>query len=171
MIDEIIYTGTQIAYYKVCKRKLWLFSKGLSYESENEYVSIGKLIDEIYYKREKERMPDDAILGRIKIDYISLKEGVVINEVKKSKKLDEAHKIQVKYYIWALRKLGVNVVYAILRYPKLRKTEKVLLSENDIAELERAFRSIRDILNSPTPPSAIKKPYCKKCAYYTFCYG
>ncbi|MCL6617940.1 MAG: CRISPR-associated protein Cas4, partial [Anoxybacillus ayderensis] len=29
-------SGVQMQYYKVCKRKLWLFSKGIAMENEHE---------------------------------------------------------------------------------------------------------------------------------------
>ena len=34
------FTGTQVNYYAVCKRKLWLFSHDIEMEREN--VQIGK---------------------------------------------------------------------------------------------------------------------------------
>jgi CRISPR/Cas system-associated exonuclease Cas4 (RecB family) len=35
-------TGTKIAYYFLCKRKLWLFSHNITFEQESEDVKIGK---------------------------------------------------------------------------------------------------------------------------------
>ena len=55
-MQNITYTGTQINYYFVCHRKLWLFSKNISFEDENEYVQLGKLIDESSYKRNKKQI-------------------------------------------------------------------------------------------------------------------
>ncbi|MCM8807893.1 MAG: CRISPR-associated protein Cas4, partial [Candidatus Omnitrophica bacterium] len=39
-------TGTQVAYYIVCKRKLWLFSHQIEMEEFSDYVLIGKIISE-----------------------------------------------------------------------------------------------------------------------------
>ena len=37
-MSNLQYTGTQINYYFVCKRKLWLFTKDIRFENEIEYV-------------------------------------------------------------------------------------------------------------------------------------
>lgn len=46
-------TGLMIYYYFVCKRKLWYFVNEISMEQNSELVSIGKILDETSYKREK----------------------------------------------------------------------------------------------------------------------
>jgi len=97
MLDEIKYTAVQVSYYVVCPRKLWLFSKGIAQEHESEDVAIGRLIDEIFYKRQRERSEDYTLLmDKLKIDFITVGDGVIINEVKKSKALERAHIVQVK---------------------------------------------------------------------------
>lgn len=53
---ETDITGMQIYYYYVCKRKLWYFVNGLTMESENENVKIGKIVDETSYKNEKKHI-------------------------------------------------------------------------------------------------------------------
>ncbi len=169
MTEDIIYTGVQVAYYHVCKRKLWLFSKGLAYEKESEDVAIGRLLDELSYARQ--RKEDGVALERIKVDFITLDDGVVINEVKKSKSLEEAHVLQVKYYMWAFKKKGIKVLYALIRYPRLRRVQKVYLSPEDEREIERILEGISQTLSDPVPPEPINAKYCKRCAYYEFCYG
>jgi CRISPR/Cas system-associated exonuclease Cas4 (RecB family) len=42
-MQNLNFTGTQINYYFVCHRKLWLFSKDIRFEDENEYVQLGKI--------------------------------------------------------------------------------------------------------------------------------
>ncbi len=168
-LDDIEYTAVQVAYYKICKRKLWLFSKGIQYEHEDENVMIGKFLDEITYKRLKKNR--QVLIGRLKVDFITSDNGVVINEVKKSRKMEESHIMQVKYYLWAFRKLGINAKYGIVRYPKLLRRIKVSLSENDELEILQILNDIEKILKMEYPPAVINKPYCKKCAYYQFCYG
>ncbi|NPB03346.1 MAG: CRISPR-associated protein Cas4 [Thermotogae bacterium] len=169
MTDEIVYTGVQVSYYRVCKRKLWLFSKGLMYEKESEDVAIGRLLDALSYKRY--RKEEEIVPDRIKVDFITLKNGIVINEVKKSKSLEDAHALQVKYYMWAFKKRGVKVLHALIRYPRLRRVHKVHLSPEDEAEIERILEGISKVLSEPLPPEPINAKYCKRCAYYDFCYG
>jgi CRISPR-associated exonuclease Cas4 len=163
-MSDLAYTGTQINYYFVCHRKLWLFTKDIRFEDENEYVQLGKLIDENSYKRNKKQIE----IGNIKIDFIDQKG--VIHEIKKSDKIEKAHIYQLKYYIRTLRGMGVEDVTGEIDYPKLKKRQTVIWEEADEAEFETIFSSIRDILGREKPPAVINKPFCKKCAYYEFCY-
>jgi CRISPR-associated exonuclease Cas4 len=163
-MSDLAYTGTQINYYFVCHRKLWLFTKDIRFEDENEYVQLGKLIDENSYKRNKKQIE----IGNIKIDFIDQKG--VIHEIKKSDRIEKAHIYQLKYYIRTLREMGVEGVTGEIDYPKLKKKEIVIWEEADEAEFETIFSSIRDILGREKPSVVINKPFCKKCAYYEFCY-
>lgn len=158
-------TGVMVYYYFVCKRKLWLFSNGLDMEHTSELVGIGKLIDETSYSRERKNILIDEMIS---IDF--LKDWKIIHEVKKSRKLDEAAKWQLKYYIWVLRNKGVEIEKGILDYPLLRKREEIYLTAQEENELMEVLKDIKSILNMDMPLSTINKPYCKKCAYYEFCY-
>jgi len=163
-MPDFKYTGTQINYYFVCKRKLWLFTKDIRFENENEYVQLGKLIDENTYKRNKKQIE----IGKIKIDFIDNKG--VIHEIKKSNKIEKAHIYQVKYYILTLKNMGVKNVTGEIDYPKLKKRETILLEAEDEKEFEKIFAGIEEILDQPKPPVIVKKTICKKCAYYEFCF-
>ena len=163
-MSDLKYTGTQINYYFVCKRKLWLFTKDIRFENENEYVQMGRLIDENTYKRNKKQIE----IGKIKIDFIDNKG--VIHEVKKSNKIEKAHIYQLKYYILTLKNMGVENVTGEIDYPKLKKREAVLLEPEDVVEFESIFSGIREILEGPKPPATVKKTICNKCAYYEFCF-
>ncbi|RMH79406.1 MAG: Dna2/Cas4 domain-containing protein [Acidobacteria bacterium] len=50
------YRGTQVAYFVVCKRKLWLFTKGLGFEHLSERVALGKFLDEVSFQKEEKDM-------------------------------------------------------------------------------------------------------------------
>jgi CRISPR-associated exonuclease Cas4 len=158
-------TGVMVYYNFVCKRKLWYFSNDLNMEFNSELVGIGKLIDENSYDREKKNILVDE---SINIDF--LKDWKVIHEVKKSRKLDEAAKWQLKYYIWVLRSKGVNIEKGILDYPLLRKREDIYLTTDEEHELMDVLKEVRDIINMKLPPETINKPFCKKCSYYELCY-
>ena len=60
-------TGIMIYYYFVCKRKLWYFLNQINMEQNSELVSIGKILDETSYKREKKSILID---NTINIDFI-----------------------------------------------------------------------------------------------------
>lgn len=163
-MENMEFTGTQISYYIVCRRKLWLFTKAIRFEDENEYVQLGRLIDETTYKRKKKQIE----IGKIKIDFMDNKR--VIHEVKKSNKIEKAHIYQLKYYIRTLMKMGVEELKGEIDYPKLKKRETVIWESSDEAEFEKIFSDIRAILAMETPPAVVKKNICKKCAYFEFCF-
>ncbi|MGL4946770.1 MAG: CRISPR-associated protein Cas4 [Cetobacterium sp.] len=157
-------TGIMFYYYFVCKRKLWLFSKDITFEDENEHVALGKLLDESSYsKQEKHIMIDDTI----NIDF--LKKWKVLHEVKKSKSIEEASIWQVKYYLYFLKKKNVDVEKGILDFPKLKEIQEVVLEEEDISKIENILKEIDNIQQSSYPPTFKKISICKNCAYYEYC--
>ncbi|MBV1819790.1 CRISPR-associated protein Cas4 [Anaerosalibacter bizertensis] len=158
-------TGVMVYYYFICKRKLWFFSNNLNMESNSELVGIGKLVDETAYGRERKHILIDE---SINIDF--LKDWKVIHEVKKSRKMDEASKWQLKYYMWVLKNKGVEIEKGILDYPLLRKREEVFLNEEDEEELKNIIEDIKRIILSKLPLDTLDKKVCKKCAYYELCY-
>ena len=165
-ISSLTYTGTQINYYFVCKRKLWYFSNNLSMEHTSDAVSLGKLIHEESYQREKkEIMIDD----RISVDFVG--HTGVINEVKKSDKVEESHKYQLLYYLYYLEQKGVEGVKGVIRYPKLRKKVDVQLQEESREEMEQILEEIEKIVNSASPPKEMKnRSFCAKCSYFELCW-
>ena len=158
-------SGTMFYYYFVCKRKLWFFANEIQMESENEDVIIGKLIDENSYSRELKHVLID---NTVNIDFI--KEWKILHEVKKQKSVEEAGIWQLKYYIYFLRKRGINIEKGILDYPKLKKREEIFLTEEDEKRIEEILLEIREIINLKLPPKLEKLKICKKCAYFEYCY-
>ncbi len=154
MQNNPIITGTQVAYYHICQRKLWLFSKNISMEHTSELVEIGKIIHENSYTRKRK----EVTLDGIKIDILEVKKGV-IHEIKKSKSLEESHFWQLKYYIYYFKKLGVDIE-GIIDYPKLRRREKINLSEIDEKQLDFVLDDIQKVITLNVVPQVINKPYC-----------
>jgi CRISPR-associated exonuclease Cas4 len=93
-----------------------------------------------------------------------------IREVKYSDKLKEADRIQVLYYLYFLKQLGI-IKKGIINYPKMKKREEVVLTLEAEKEVESALIRIREILSRPNPPKLVRKPYCTKCSYFQFCWG
>lgn len=158
-------TGVMVYYYFVCEKKLWYFIKNINMEQNSELVSMGKLIDESTYRREKKNILIDETIN---VDF--LKDWKIIHEVKKSRKIDIASKWQLKYYIWILRGKGVDIKKGIIDYPLIRKREDVFLSQEDISELNIVLENIKYISSLKLPPLGHKKTICRKCAYYELCY-
>ncbi len=158
-------TGTQIAYYFICERKLWLFTHKIDMEHNSDVVAMGKFISESTYKRKKREIH----IGNIVLDNYDAKTKT-IHEVKKSDKMEETHIWQVKYYISVLKEKGIVGVKGKIDYPKLRQTVVIKLNEEDIVRLDQIKKSISNILKSDIPPEVINKSFCKKCSYYDLCY-
>lgn len=161
-------TGTHFNYYLICHRKLWLFANGINMEQTSDAVYQGKLIHENSYKQRSERFKEIAIEG-IKIDYFDAKNNIV-HEIKKSDKKEEAHIWQVKYYLYVLEQNGINAS-GLLEYPKLRKTQEVLLTDPDREYIKEAKQKIEEIIYTETCPARIIKSKCRNCSYFDFCYS
>ena len=144
-------SGTQITYYHLCHRKLWLHHKHIRMEnaSANTYVEEGKHIDETTYARRPQKWRE-LNLEFLKIDHYDPSENL-IREVKKSPKLEHAHIAQVKYYLYALEQRGIHGPTGIIEYPKQRKTTTVLLTESDRKDIQSWLSEICLLYTSPSP--------------------
>jgi len=160
---DMMVRGTQVNYYFICHRKLWFFSHNITMEKESEDVAIGKLLHESTYKR----MKKEIVMDRIAIDFVEKKGKIIIHEVKKSKKMEKAHYYQLLYYIYSLRKKGVEAE-GIINYPMLRKIERVRLE--NVEEMEKILGEIQKIVEMRSPPPPERKRYCGKCSYFEMCW-
>lgn len=158
-------TGMMIYYYIVCKRKLWYFYNQIQMEADNENVQIGKVLDENAYEREEKHINIDNVIS---IDYIKIKG--ILHEVKKSKKIEEAGIMQVKYYLYYLKQKGVKGIKGKIDYPLLKQSIDVELTAEDEKYIESVLIDIKEIVNTHLPPKLEKKRICKKCAYFELCY-
>ncbi len=158
-------TGVMIYYYFICERKLWYFINEINMEQNNELVSIGKILDETTYTREKKNIMID---NTINVDFI--KNGAVLHEVKKTKSIEEAGIWQVKYYMYYLENRGVQNVQAKIDFPLLRETKEIILEPNDRKILDNVIKNIEELSKKENPPQRIESKICKKCAYYDLCY-
>ena len=163
-MNDMHITGVKIAYYYICHTKLWLFSHNITMEKESELVELGKLIHEKSYAGHRE-----VQIGDISIDFIRKGDKIEVHDIKKSKKMEKAHRRQVLYYLYYLKKRGVQAE-GVIDYPKLRRRERVLLTPEDEVIMEEILKDIRRIVDGPMPKPR-RKSICKKCAYYEFCFG
>lgn len=162
-------TGTHFNYYQVCKRKLWLFANGITFEHTSDLVYEGKLIHEHSYSQRSEKY-EEVELDGIKVDYYDAKHKI-IHEVKKSNKIESAHEWQVKYYIYVFEQNGIQGVSAILEYPTLRKKMNVVLSDQDRIIIDEIKKEIAAVISNESCPALLKKGLCKNCSYYEFCFS
>jgi len=137
-------------------------------EHTSDIVYDGKLLHETSYPYRAKRYEEISLDG-IKIDYFDPKTNTV-HEIKRSNSLEDAHRLQLKYYMFRLKNIGIHDVKGILEYPLIRKTEKVELLPEDEAVLLKSENDILRIVDSNNCPEKIIKNFCKKCAYYDFCW-
>ncbi|MCK9228662.1 MAG: CRISPR-associated protein Cas4 [Syntrophorhabdaceae bacterium] len=168
MPDRLLKTtGLRVNYLYICHRKLWLFDRGITMEQESDWVLQGKLLGQHSYSSIPEEHKEVAIDNLINIDIV---DSDHIGEVKYSNRMPEADRIQLLYYLYYLKKLGIEKKGTI-NYPKQRRKEEVPLTEEGEREVELALRKVAEILALPKPPSLERKRICPKCAYYEFCFG
>ncbi len=165
----MLTTGTHFNYYLICHRKLWLFANGINMEATSDLVYEGKLLHETSYPRRAEKY-QEIELDDIKIDYYDPRNKVV-HEIKKSDKHEEAHEWQVKYYLYVLEQNGVEGAIGLLEYPKLHKTDEVLLSTPDREAIQEMVANIEKIIHQEHCPERIQKSRCKNCSYFDFCWS
>ncbi|MGC8654820.1 MAG: CRISPR-associated protein Cas4 [Candidatus Kryptoniota bacterium] len=161
------YTGTQVNYFYVCKRKLWFFSNQIELESESDTVFQGRVLHNYSYERTQKEIEFD----NIKIDWFDFHDNI-IHEVKKSDSVGEAHEAQVLYYIYYLKQLGVVGVKGEIDYPKLKKRVSVELTPEKERKMEETLKNIDQIIQlSSPPPIEVKRSFCKSCSYFQLCYS
>ena len=169
-------SGTHINYYRVCKRKLWLFANDIQMEQTSELVAEGKLIEEGSYLQRSSKYEQIELSAELKgitlsgkLDYFDTKHKVV-HEVKKSNKVEEAHIWQVKFYLWLLELNEIQAYNGVIEYPQLREIETVFLEDEDRKYLKNSIAAIKGLLELDVCPPVIHAKICKNCSYYDFCY-
>jgi len=159
-------TGTLIWYYYICPREVWLMSHELNPNQEDSFLEIGRLLQEDCYKREKK----EIAIGNMKIDLIKKGNGrLIIGEVKKSSRFESSARMQLAFYLYRLKRYGVEAQDELL-IPKEKKRISVKLTLDLEDELEQSFKNIRKIISQETPPETTKNKYCHSCAYREFCW-
>jgi len=173
--------GMLIGYYLICPRKAWLSLRGIWMEQESEAVALGRLLDAHSYTRAQKHVhveaqaPDGTPLTG-KIDWADVKGGV-LHETKKGRACEDAHRWQLRFYLWLLRLNGVarpggEPLTGQLNYPALRRTEAVILTAADEQFLTQVVGEIRQLSARLHPPERItRRSFCRKCAFEELCYG
>lgn len=161
-------TGSLIGMYHICKRELWLHANHIRMEHNSELVAEGKQLHEQAYPQRAERYREITLDGS-KIDFYDPYDKVV-HEMKKSDKFEPATVAQVQFYLYLLRKNGVEGATGLIEYPKLRQTQTVHLSDKDVPMVEQWIRDIEQLVDSEKCPGPIAKSKCHSCSYFDFCY-
>ncbi|MEM9991941.1 MAG: CRISPR-associated protein Cas4 [Bacteroidota bacterium] len=165
-----LVSGTQIAYYHLCHRKVWLHTRHIRMENatSNRHVEEGKLLGDTTYNRRPQKWRE-LDLGVVKIDHFDTSTNT-IREIKKSPKLEHAHVAQVQYYLYVLEQRGISGATGIIEYPRQRKTTSVILDAVAKKDIQGWLSEIKRISQLPECPKMVRKSYCKQCAFYDFCF-
>lgn len=160
-------TGTYLWYYNICKREVWLMSRGIVPDQQDENVDIGRFIHEHTYKRNDK----EIAFGNVKFDVIfKSKNKIVIGETKKTSKYAEASKWQLMFYLRTLKEAGIKAEGQLL-YPEEKKRTSIELTQENENILSDMCTQIEKICSMNHPLAAEKIPFCKNCAYREYCYA
>lgn len=165
--EEARIGGTLVWYWHICHRQVWLIARGIEPNPKDEYLALGRLIDQNSYARERHQVT----FGDDKFDFMqSDVDGVVICEVKKSSRAEASARMQLAHYLYDLRKAGISAK-GLLMFPAEKKRVEVELTDDLMTELDVVYASIRKLTETSTPPPAETCKYCRKCAYAEYCWS
>lgn len=99
-----------------------------------------------------------------------IKDWNILHEIKKSNSIEEAAEWQLKYYIYYLRKKGIDIRKGIIDYPSIKKRIEIIYTDEDENKIEELLQRIRNIVNLKHAPKIIDDKICRSCAYYEYCY-
>ncbi|SHK37951.1 CRISPR-associated exonuclease, Cas4 family [Anaerobranca californiensis DSM 14826] len=167
-MKEVNVNGTLVWYYYICKRQAWLMARNINPNQDNPLLDLGRFIQEHTYERDKRK---EVVVGNIIIDVIKKgKKEIVVGEVKKSSKFKESAKMQLAFYLWEFKKIGIDST-GVLMFPKEKERVEVVLDDELEKKVEKTAKEILRIIYKEKPQPAEKIGYCKNCAYSEFCWA
>ncbi len=161
-------TGTLIWYAMICEREVWLMAHEVEPDRDDARLEWGRFLGEMVYPRSRKR---EISLPGMKLDLVeSSGNRLVVGEVKSSSRFVDAARMQVLFYLWRLREMGVEAE-GELRFPEERRRVKVVLDGESERQLKALMEKVETIRAQPQPPPAKRIRYCRTCAYREFCWS
>ena len=165
--DKAKITGMILQAYGICHRQVWFLTHSIFADQENELLSLGRIIDENSYAREKHQIK----FGGNKFDFMQNKDCVlIVSEINKSSRAEKASILQLAHYLYELEKEGIASA-GVLLYPTEKKRTDVILTEELKSTLDKSYAVIEKLSLSEKPPKLSPCKYCKKCAYGDYCWS
>lgn len=159
--------GSVVQAYMVCPRQAWLMAHQICPDEDNVYLELGRLVASQSYGRERK----EVTFGHLKFDLVRRgNKDFVVGEVKKSSRAREAARMQLAFYLYELRGMGVEAEGELL-FPEERRRERVVLDEELISLVEETEKAINTLVLRPLPPAPERKVSCRKCAYAEMCWA
>ncbi|HHY39318.1 MAG TPA: CRISPR-associated protein Cas4 [Clostridia bacterium] len=159
--------GSLVQAFFICPREVWLMSRQICPDEDNVHLEIGRLISRQSYERERK----EVRLGHLAIDLVRRGDRqFIIGEVKKSSRAREAARMQLAFYLYELREMGIEAEGELL-FPEERRRERVILNEKLAQEVAEVKVRISALIALEKPPAPARIPYCAKCAYDELCWA
>jgi len=151
-----------------CKREAWFMHHGIIPDQTNPFIELGKFIHESAYERLGEKSVE---LPGMKIDMIWQEDGMtIVGEIKKSSRSFKGARMQLLYYMYALRQLGIDSKGYIM-IPREKRRIEVILDEEAENELEQLLQEVGEIVSAEKPPEEKWRSICSKCGYVELCWA
>ncbi|MDW8003041.1 MAG: CRISPR-associated protein Cas4 [Deltaproteobacteria bacterium] len=167
MDDHVRITGTLVNSYFICKRKAWLYSRQFNPDPEFDLLVLGRLVSAESFKKEKK----EIVMEGMKIDIVKREDGeVVVGEIKKSQKAVRAAFMQLSFYLFRLKSLGLTLKGELL-FPVQKRKIHVELSPEIEEELVKCLNDLENVILSDDPPPPVRTGFCKPCAFFDFCFS
>lgn len=159
--------GSLIQSYMVCPRQAWLMSRQICPDEDHIYLQLGRLIQRQSYSRERKEIH----LGHLALDLIRRGgQNLVVAEVKKSSRASAAARMQLAFYLYELREMGIEAEGELL-FPEERRRERLILDENLAQQVEDLKACVLALICRNQAPPPEKTRFCGKCAYAEFCWA
>lgn len=165
--QDMSVSGTLIWYYTICPRQVWLMSRQLNPDEDDQNLEYGRFLHKMSYKKEKKELR----VGSNVMDFVDMVGGVpIVIEVKKSSRALESARLQLAHYLLTLEEIGIEVK-GQLRFPEERRREDVVLNDALRLQVLAARKAVKGIMGQDLPPRATWSKWCRNCAYVSFCWA
>lgn len=160
-------TGSLVQAYVICARQAWLTSRQICPDEDNIYLSLGRLISDQTYGREKKEIR----IGHLRLDLVRRGNGnLVVGEVKKSSRAWEAARLQLSFYLYELYEMGLEAEGELL-FPEERRKERIKLDKELFKQVAQVKKEIALIISQEQPLPPVRISRCTKCAYAELCWS
>ncbi len=167
MASDIRVIGSFIQAMMICQRQVWLMSRQICPDEDNIFLELGRMIGTRAYGRERR----EVHLGHLNLDLVRRGEReLVIGEVKKSSRAINAARMQLAFYLYELREIGIEAEGELL-FPEERRKERLLLDTDLIKQVEELKSQIITIIHQDKPLTTERITFCSKCAYAELCWA
>ncbi len=163
--EDVQLNGLLFQHVVLCPTRVWLHYHRIDCAHLNRHMQYGLYLHQRAYQGNLDRVWGYGIHPD-QVDPLAH----VITEVKARRGFAEASRLQLAFYVAMMTKATNTEWTGKLRYPALRKTETMVLSESIQDHLVKAIVQITTIVNQPRPSRPQDKLVCQGCSYRMLCW-